>query len=805
MTVADAAYRWQALGVSTIPILANQSKRPVVSWKKYQTVLPIDGEMTEWWGNGHNYGLALIMGSTANLEMLELEADAYQGPLLANLYLRLDELGVGRIWDYLHGGYGYSEESPSGGLHLIYHIEDHQVPGNEKIANDETRKVLAETRGEGGYVIVAPSSGACHPSGRPWVLLNGEAGRVPAITWEQRNLIFQAIRETWHYTDPAPPAKEQSAPLPAPVVLPSTVERGGAELRPGDDFEQRVSWDQILGTAGWSKGMVQSDGTTFWTRPDKDPWDGYSATTGHAGDRDRLYVFSTSTIFPSEEPITKFRAYSLLYHAGNDSAAASQLARLGFGAPVGPRDLPDFQFSQNIEQDTSFDLTDQGNAERLHERVKGLFHWSPEERRYLHFDGTCWVPDQSALYQSVVKVAKEMTRSKDPQIGKWGLKSQSDASVEATKRAYRHQEGVTLSSTEFNRRRDLLNLKNGTYELRTGTFRPHAADDLITQCFNAEYDPTADCPRFEAFIAETLPEPEIRQYVQRAVGATLQGDAGSRAVFLIHGPSGTGKTQFLELLRHLFGTYGVTAPASTFRQKRESVPPHDLHQLRGKRFVATSETSDSAMFDEEVLKRLTGGDCISSRDLYEGFQDWIPECDIWMATNFPPRFSSDDNAMWKRAKLIPFTTVFGEGGRPAIPNYARTVLFEEASGILNWMLEGLRQYLAHGLQEPADLGQAVEQLRIDSDPVAQFLEESVTESGILRVDPAERLRSSDLYNLYSEWCRRSAGRPVAQRRFSHRLESLGLSRMKSNGQMWFEGIGRVSGTSVMGSFWLNPD
>jgi len=805
VTVAEAAYSWQASGVATIPILANQTKRPVVSWKPYQSRLPLDGEMTEWWGNGHNYGLALIMGHVSgNLEMLELEAEAYQGSKLAEVYARMDELGVGRIWDYLQSEYGYSEESPSGGLHLIYHIEDHPVPGNEKIASAEDRKVLAETRGEGGYVIVAPSSGACHPSGQPWVLLSGQAGRVAAITWEQRNLIFQAIRDVLHYAEPAALSEGISAPLPAPVAL-QAVERGGAELRPGDDFENRVGWSWILARHGWQKGMVQSDGTTFWTRPGKDPRDGYSATTGHAGDRDRLYVFSTSTVFPTEEPITKFRAFSLLEHAGNDSAAASALANWGLGKAQ-PRQLPDFEFDHVIDKEECFDLSDQGNAERMTERVKGHFHWSEEERKYLRFDGKRWVTDHSHLYRAVVTMTKELTRSTDTKIAKFGLKSQSDASVEATKRAYRHQPGVTVSASSFNQRRELLNVDNGTLNLRTGEFTEHNPEHMITQLFNAKYDPDATCPKFDRWIEQLLPDAVTRAYVQRAIGSTMLGDAGSRAVFLVHGPSGTGKTQFLELFGHLFGSYANTAPASTFRAKREGAPPHDLHQLRGMRFIATSETSDSAQFDEEALKRITGGDSISSRDLYEGFQKWIPECNIWMATNFPPRFSSDDNAMWRRAKLIPFTTVFGEDPEApvAIPNYARQELFAEADGILNWLLAGLADFLAAGLQEPEGIGEAAEQLRLDSDPVAQFAEDLIGD-GQLTVGEGQRIRSMELHSMYMEWSKRNGLRTVSQRRFTNRLESAypELTRLKSHGQMMFIGIGRSGATSIFGSFMIN--
>lgn len=821
--VLDAVLQWTAGGMSLIPISPNGTKRPAVQWKQYQAEAANLDQVQDWFGNGRELGIAVITGKVSgNLELIEVEARACGPESWIELHNRIDEAGLTDLWGHLIGPEGYSEESPTGGFHVLYRISDHPVPGNEKVASRPATpeelevkprdkvKVLAETRGEGGYVIVAPSTGLCHPTGKPWSKVSGEYGVVPSITWEQRCLLHSAIRQALNYDLPATAATVavRPAPLPAPASPMHAVERGGAELRPGDDFEQRISWAQLLVPQGWTKGMVESDGTTYWTRPGKEPRDGYSATTGHSGDRDRLWVFSTSTLFPAEESITKFRAYSLLHHNGDDSSAARSLANQNFGSR--PAVAPDYEFGEHIEGSKDFELTDQGNAVRTWDRVKGTVLWSVEEKAFICFNGKFWANDESCAYRMAAATAKELMDSSDKTIAKWGKRSRSDAAVMASLRALKHLPGVSVSARAFNVQRDLLNLQNCTLDLRTGERMDHTPDHMITQMFNASLRPEATCEEFDKFIETVLPDPTIRAYVQRALGATLLGSAGSRAIFLAHGPSGTGKTQLQELFQHLFGTYGTTAPASTFRQKRDSAPPHDLHRLRGKRFVATSETSDAAAFDEELIKRLTGGDTITSRDLYEGFQEWVPECNIWVATNFAPQFNSDDNAMWKRAKLIPFTTVIGEteGSPKPIPDFARTVLFAEADGILNWLLAGLQDYLTNGLQEPAQVGEAAAQLRLESDPVAQFVEESHSE-GNLVMGPEHRVRSATLHLLYVEWCKRNGQRVwVGQRRFVNRLQTAypQLSRLKSNGVMWWEGVGQATGASVLGSFGLkDPD
>jgi hypothetical protein len=97
--------------------------------------------------------------------------------------------------------------------------------------------------------------------------------------------------------------------------------------RPGDRFTRETDWSEIL--RGWkllsTRGPVRK-----WERPEngipkKTP--GCSATTGGGG-HDVLYVFSSNAQpFDPNTSYTKFRAYSLLEHGGDDRVAASALSQ----------------------------------------------------------------------------------------------------------------------------------------------------------------------------------------------------------------------------------------------------------------------------------------------------------------------------------------------------------------------------------------------------------------------------------------------------------------------------------------------
>jgi putative DNA primase/helicase len=799
MTVAQAARQWRQAGVSIIPILNNGTKRPTIRWAEYQARVPELGEVDQWWSNGHDYGLALICGSVSgNLEMTEIEGRAASGDCLVTIEEAMRQVGAAATWSLLTTD-GYMEMSPSGGIHFLYRISDHPVPGNEKIAADADRLVLAETRGEGGYVIVAPTGGLCHPSGEAWTMLRGFVGQLPLLTWEQRCALHAGLKLA---LDVPPVSTALDIPAPPPAAIASTVAPprvSGAGLSPNDDFEARTDWREILEPHGYRLEGVRN-GERYWTRPGKNPRDGASATTGFHEDRDRLYVFSTSTCFEPERSYTKYMAWTILNFAGDKSAATRELVRRGFGTPVIAAELGEVDWPQ-----ASYPACDGGNAAYLRDRVKGRFLYLCEEKIYYRFDGRYWCPDLKGHlvreYNAMCdeKRAEAVARNDLAGVKRWTA-ARNVGKVKAALELLRHEEGMTMLGSEMNAGVCVLNVGNGVLDLRRGELLPHDPALLQTRMFGASYDPNAACPRFEQFIQAALPDEQMRGYVQRALGYSLLGDVDHRAMFLIYGPSGTGKSTLMETMRAIFADYGTTAAPGTFKARsKESGPTNDLHGLRNKRFVTTSETAEGASFDEDLLKRLTGRDSVASRELYQSNQEWVPECVIWMATNHPPKFNSDDDAIWRRAKLIPFTTQFaGEG---EVFDMAHRVLVGEANGILNWLLAGLRDFQERGLEEPEAVMASARELRAESDSVVRFLDDQVSD-GVLRLESRLRISGRDLYLMYQTWCSRFGERPLRTRRFVHRMESSdrGVACLRDYAGVIYEGVGRAPGASAFGTF-----
>ncbi len=805
MNLADIARTWQRAGVSVVPILANQTKRAAVEWAPFQVKAPDLNQVEEWWGNGKQYGLALICGSVSgNLEMTEIEGRACGVDSMTRIQEEMDRAGLAQLWAHLTGPQGYSEMSPSGGLHLLYRVSDHPIPGNSKIARDENRIVLAETRGEGGYVIVAPTPGMCHPSGESWIILQGRYGSLPVIGWEDRCRLHEALYLALN---------TESVPVQAPAALsvsPPSSRMSAAGLSPGDDFEASASWDEILTPHGWRDVGRRGD-ERLWVRPGKDPRDGHSATTGYAKDRDRLFVFSTSTIFPTEQSLTKFAAHTILNHGGDYHAAAVALRRQGFGETTQELDVLKIAHKPQAEDDPEYPINDTGNAMYLHDAVKGRFLYVADEKEYVYWTGTHWARDQkTALAHEFMTLAMERCQraqlTGDGAAVKWWTKAGDSSRIDAALKCVRNLPGFTVTSDELNQDRHVINLGNGTYNLQTHTLAPHDPDQRITRVMGASYDPDATCPQFEGFMERVLPDPEMRSYVQRALGYSLLGDADQRSLFLVCGPSGTGKSTLMATMEMLFADYGVSAPSGTLRARgtEGSSPSNDLHTLRGKRFVSTSETNEHTAYNEDLIKRLTGRDQIQSRELYQKYQHWSPRCTIWLATNHPPRFSSDDDAIWRRAKVVPFNTVLLD--EDEVPDFAHNVLSHERDGILNWLLAGLMDYQIRGLAEPERVQKECREVRLMSDPVSRFLEDTFSD-GVLTRGEDLRIQSRHLYQMYSEWARQLGERSLGSRRFTMRMLSSyqDLSSARIGGNYFYLGLGRSSAVLALGHHWGATD
>lgn len=339
MTVADtispllgAARNWHDAGYCVIPSHEDGGKRPFGAWKKYQHVRPTWTELEGWLNSGRYTGIGVITGAVSgNAEMMEIEGPQDALAIRLNKVTaqaeKYDSIGLGDLW--AAAIHGCSELSAGGGLHVFIRVSDGPALGNTKLAM-AGGKVLAETRGEGGFVIVAPTPGRKgHTPDSVYVLIpDADPANTVSVTSEERDMLHLAFALALDE------AADEPEPLPPPAPAPAPIRESG--LTPWDDWAAHTTWADILAPHGWQQLHTAEDGRTHWTRPGKNKDEGSSATTIEDGP---LYVFTTSTSFPAGVGMSKQYAHARLNHDGDQAAAVRHMREAGYGDPLNLHDV----------------------------------------------------------------------------------------------------------------------------------------------------------------------------------------------------------------------------------------------------------------------------------------------------------------------------------------------------------------------------------------------------------------------------------------------------------------------------------
>jgi putative DNA primase/helicase len=347
----------------------------------------------------------------------------------------------------------------------------------------------------------------------------------------------------------------------------------------------------------------------------------------------------------------------------------------------------------------------------------------------------------------------------------------------------------------------LLNVENGTIDLRTGTLRPHAAADLITKLAPVAYNPTAQCPRFKQFLGEIFQsKQDVVEFLQRWYGYAATGETSEQAMLIKFGPGGNGKSTLGDVLDGVLGEYSTPATLGLLTSKSNSDTAHhaEIADLMGRRLVTASESEDGAKLKEALLKQLTGGDKLKGKRLYGQLFSFKPSHKIELLTNHKPVIKGTDFSIWRRIMLLNFPVKFGSaeevqsGEAMAVKDTTlAAALRAELPGILTWVVEGARLWHAQKLKPPRAVLDASAEYRQEQDHVAEFLAERCT------LDPAARESLPALYQAYKAWCH-DAGRdfPLTRQRLMDELERRVPRFIKPNTAGRSNGVWRVGGIAL---------
>ena len=317
----------------------------------------------------------------------------------------------------------------------------------------------------------------------------------------------------------------------------------------------------------------------------------------------------------------------------------------------------------------------------------------------------------------------------------------------------------------------LLNVANGTLDLRTMAMSAHNPADRLTKVARAAYDPDAATGDWTRFLTTVLPDDDVRAYVQRQSGVALLGKVIEHVLPIWTGTGANGKSTAIGGLCWALGDYAMTAEPDLLLH-REGAHPTGQMDLMGRRLAVITETDEGRKFAEGTMKRLTGGDTIKARYMRMDFVEFEPSHTAVLVTNHLPNVSGDDPAVWRRLRVIPFDVTIPEGQRdPELPERLQGA----ADEVLTWCIRGWAEYRQIGLAEPKQVLARTDEYRADSDVLARFIaDECVTV-------PTVKMVTTRLYEAWQQW-RASEGVPeMSVRSFGQALDRHGYPAVKGTG------------------------
>ena len=422
-----------------------------------------------------------------------------------------------------------------------------------------------------------------------------------------------------------------------------------------------------------------------------------------------------------------------------------------------------------------FRRTDTGNAERL------VFHHGDELRycyelgKWLIWNGRRWkVDDSGGIHRkakdTVRRIGAEAMQIYDETerraMLKWAMTSESRT---------RQRDLITLAESHLPVAQEqldmdpwLLNVQNGTLDLRTGKLMAHSKEQMLTKICPVEYRNTTS-KLWDSFLKRVLPDPKVRAFVQRAVGYSLTGGCGEEVLFFLYGTGRNGKSKFIEAIQYIMGDYASTTRPEVFMEKKHDAIPVELAALKGVRFTSTVETSYGQRFAESLIKQITGGDEVQVRFMRQDPFTYKPQFKIWLASNNKPDIRGRDQGIWSRIMLIPFTVMIPPQERD---KQLGEKLKKEGEAILSWAVEGCLAWQKEGLNPPEQVLDAVNEYQEETDRLSGFFEDCCT------LNPLAKATTRDLYSAYEMWCLDNGETPVRKIMFSRMLRERGFSSVR---------------------------
>ena len=391
---------------------------------------------------------------------------------------------------------------------------------------------------------------------------------------------------------------------------------------------------------------------------------------------------------------------------------------------------------EDVEPQGPIHLTDLGNALRLAAKYGDRIRFNWDTSKWLYFDGIRWNPHTgkatahrfaAAVARDILKEAIKIADSKErDKVAKWGLASESNRKIKDALEVAKSIPPLECYSNQFDKNQFLLNINNGTVNLRTGELREHNPNDMISKLapvtWNGEVSSFAKNQQWFGCLTTWMDDDKAAiDYLQRLGGMCLTGDITSRVFPIFWGTGKNGKNVFLDTLMKILGDYATPAAQTLLRVSRNDEHTTEIAELKDVRLVVASETKKNMKLKTALVKAMTGDQQLKGRFMrQDNFTFDITHKTILMTQNLPVIDEITD-AIWDRVHKIKWGVRIPDDKQD---HKLTNKLQAEWSHILGWFIEGCLKWQEDGYLKPTEtIKKDTQEYREEMNPLKDFIEE----------------------------------------------------------------------------------
>lgn len=318
---------------------------------------------------------------------------------------------------------------------------------------------------------------------------------------------------------------------------------------------------------------------------------------------------------------------------------------------------------------------------------------------------------------------------------------------------------------------ELLCVKNGIVNLRTGEFKPvHDPKLKMTRQAAFNYKPGAQCPEFMEFQSRIFQgDEDLMAFNCRWRGYGLTGKVGAQKVRINRGDGANGKSVDMNLARRISGDYGISVKSRMFMKKHDNQENQldSFIQLVGIRGCYIGEVAKDAVLADDKIKEASGGDELQYRVYFQTEpKSFFPQAKLEFRTNYRPTATTDD-ALWRRLMVVDYNAKFSD--KEKVEDYDLILFKSEADAIGSYYVQGAIEYFRDGLMIPDSIELASARYRQEDDLVWQFV------SQWFEKDPYGRAEMRKIYQYFKRWSKGEGyEKQMAPKTLKKELERLGF-------------------------------